>query len=146
MRCHSPFSRTSHQTWTSTWRTTRYSPQGLTIKATTDENIEIVEVSGENATQIAEEADEDYSNIAPLENAEPYDPRKELSHYIIPKFYDKYKDQPLLTDYPVDENAQNEDEKEANCRRIVETLKKFGIGIKKIYCGLFDRPPTGCCR
>ncbi len=103
------------------------------IKATTDENIEIVEVSGENATQIAEEADEDYSDIAPLENAEPYDPRKELSHYIIPKFYDKYKDQPLLTDYPVDENAQNEDEKEANRRRIVETLKKFGIGIKKIY-------------
>lgn len=103
------------------------------IKATTDENIEIVEVSGENTTQIAEEADEDYSNIAPLENAEPYDPRKELSHYIIPKFYDKYKDQPLLTDYPVDENAQNEDEKEANRRRIVETLKKFGIGIKKIY-------------
>ena len=103
------------------------------IKATTDENIEIVEVNGENTTQIAEEADEDYSNIAPLENAEPYDPRKELSHYIIPKFYDKYKDQPLLTDYPVDENAQNEDEKEANRRRIVETLKKFGIGIKKIY-------------
>ena len=103
------------------------------IKATTDENIEIVEVNGENATQIAEEADEDYSDIAPLENAEPYDPRKELSHYIIPKFYDKYKDQPLLTDYPVDENAQNEDEKEANRRRIVETLKKFGIGIKKIY-------------
>lgn len=103
------------------------------IKATTDENIEIVEVSGENTTQIAEEADEDYSDIAPLENAEPYDPRKELSHYIIPKFYDKYKDQPLLTDYPVDENAQNEDEKEANRRRIVETLKKFGIGIKKIY-------------
>lgn len=103
------------------------------IKATTDENIEIVEVNGENTTQIAEEADEDYSDIAPLENAEPYDPRKELSHYIIPKFYDKYKDQPLLTDYPVDENAQNEDEKEANRRRIVETLKKFGIGIKKIY-------------
>ena len=103
------------------------------IKATPDENIEIVEVSGENTTQIAEEADEDYSDIAPLENAEPYDPRKELSHYIIPKFYDKYKDQPLLTDYPVDENAQNEDEKEANRRRIVETLKKFGIGIKKIY-------------
>ena len=103
------------------------------IKATTDENIEIVEINGENTTQIAEEADEDYSNIAPLENAEPYDPRKELSHYIIPKFYDKYKDQPLLTDYPVDENAQNEDEKEANRRRIVETLKKFGIGIKKIY-------------
>ena len=103
------------------------------IKATTDENIEIVEVNGENTTQIAEEADEDYSNIALLENAEPYDPRKELSHYIIPKFYDKYKDQPLLTDYPVDENAQNEDEKEANRRRIVETLKKFGIGIKKIY-------------
>lgn len=103
------------------------------IKATTDENIEIVEVNGENTMQIAEEADEDYSNIAPLENAEPYDPRKELSHYIIPKFYDKYKDQPLLTDYPVDENAQNEDEKEANRRRIVETLKKFGIGIKKIY-------------
>lgn len=103
------------------------------IKATTDENIEIVEVNGENATQIAEEADEDYSDIAPLENAEPYDPRKELSHYIIPKFYDKYKDQPLLTDYPIDENAQNEDEKEANRRRIVETLKKFGIGIKKIY-------------
>ena len=103
------------------------------IKATTDENIEIVEVNGENTMQIAEEADEDYSDIAPLENAEPYDPRKELSHYIIPKFYDKYKDQPLLTDYPVDENAQNEDEKEANRRRIVETLKKFGIGIKKIY-------------
>ena len=103
------------------------------IKVTTDENIEIVEINGENTTQIAEEADEDYSNIAPLENAEPYDPRKELSHYIIPKFYDKYKDQPLLTDYPVDENAQNEDEKEANRRRIVETLKKFGIGIKKIY-------------
>ena len=103
------------------------------IKATTDENIEIVEVNGENTMQIAEEADEDYSDIAPLENAEPYDPRKELSHYIIPKFYDKYKDQPLLTEYPVDENAQNEDEKEANRRRIVETLKKFGIGIKKIY-------------
>lgn len=63
---------------------------------------------------------------------EPYDPRRDLSTYVIPKYTDSYKNQPLLKQYPEPEEDSEED-KTSNRRRIVDTLKQFGIGVKKIY-------------
>ncbi|MDR3327627.1 MAG: DNA translocase FtsK [Prevotellaceae bacterium] len=59
-------------------------------------------------------------------DTEPYDPKRDLSHYQYPTIR-------LLKDYPQPENAQSDEEKAANRTRIVSTLQKFGIGIKKIY-------------
>ena len=109
------------------------------IEATNDNSPLFVEVTTDdedNAINTSEsisddnEADDDENLFV---ESEPYDPRKDLSQYVIPKYSDKYKDKPLLTDYPVSENLQNDEEKAANRKKIVETLLKFGIGIKRIY-------------
>lgn len=85
--------------------------------------------SPDNEDDIIEIADEQ----PVLVDSEPYDPRRDLSQYVIPKFYDRYKDKPLLTDYPTADVSQSDEEKVANRKKIVDTLQKFGIGIKKIY-------------
>lgn len=84
-----------------------------------EDNIDIVEIADEHTS--------------PLANSEPYDPRGDLSQYVIPKFYDRYKDKPLLTDYPTTDISQSDEDKMASRKKIVDTLQKFGIGIKKIY-------------
>lgn len=58
-------------------------------------------------------------------NLEPYDPTLDLSHY-------KYPTLDLLKQYPAPTNVLSKEEQEANQRRIITTLKHFGIGVKKI--------------
>ncbi|KGN79116.1 cell division protein FtsK [Porphyromonadaceae bacterium COT-184 OH4590] len=102
------------------------------VEINTDEGQLIIEELGDSddgAIVIIEDEENQHGIV----DTEPYNPRKDLSQYMIPRFYDKYKDKPLLTDYPVSDNSQNEEEKAANRKKIVETLQKFGIGIKKIY-------------
>ncbi len=103
------------------------------VEIKTDNSPLIIEDFGDSdngAIVIVEDEEDQPQGVV---DSEPYDPRKDLSQYTIPKFYDKYKDKPLLIDYPVNENSQNEEEKASNRKKIVETLQKFGISIKKIY-------------
>ena len=57
---------------------------------------------------------------------QPYDPTLDLSSY-------KYPTIDLLKDYPAPLTSISKEEQEANQRRIITTLKHFGIGVKKIY-------------
>ena len=100
----------------------------LFVEVTTDDEDNAINTS--DSISDDSEADDDENLFV---ESESYDPRKDLSQYVIPKYSDKYKDKPLLTDYPVSENLQNDEEKAANRKKIVETLLKFGIGIKRIY-------------
>ena len=68
-----------------------------------------------------------------LEKLGPYDPRKDLSQYRIPLYTDTYRGDALLKDYPSTQTPLSDEDKSVNRRRIVETLQKFGIAIKKIY-------------
>jgi S-DNA-T family DNA segregation ATPase FtsK/SpoIIIE len=61
-----------------------------------------------------------------VENLPPYEPQKDLSNY-------KFPDISLLKKYEQQDNTATDAEKTSNRKRIVETLQKFGIGIKKIY-------------
>ncbi len=97
------------------------------IKPAEDEKNNIIQETTEESNIIKEITPNDQENQA------PYDPRKDLSQYQIPRYYDKYNDKALLTEYPVSANKLTEEEKASNRKRIVETLLKFGIGIKKIY-------------
>ncbi len=103
------------------------------VPATDDISVdEDFEVDDEGDLPVdGDEADEDdeFSEVF----IEPYDPRRDLSTYVIPSYTDTYKSQPLLKQYPEPDEPQSEDDKTSNRRRIVDTLKQFGIGVKKIY-------------
>jgi S-DNA-T family DNA segregation ATPase FtsK/SpoIIIE len=60
------------------------------------------------------------------ENLEPYDPTLDLSAY-------KYPTLDLLKQYPEDGHKITVEEQEANQKRILTTLKNYGIGVKKIF-------------
>jgi S-DNA-T family DNA segregation ATPase FtsK/SpoIIIE len=93
----------------------------------TEENDDI-DTNNEGEIEIVEneEGMEENQTKEDTIDTEPYDPKKDLSHYQYPTLR-------LLKDYLQPENAQSDEEKAANRTRIVSTLQKFGIGIKKIY-------------
>ena len=57
---------------------------------------------------------------------QPYDPTLDLSKYKAPGIE-------LLKDYPAPPNTLTREEQQANQNRIIQTLKHFGIGVKKIF-------------
>ncbi|MDR0830608.1 MAG: DNA translocase FtsK [Prevotellaceae bacterium] len=67
---------------------------------------------------------EEKKTVENVENLPPYDPRADLSHYQFPEIS-------LLKQYPT-QNIAEEDKTERE-KKIVETLKTFGIGIKQIF-------------
>ncbi len=79
----------------------------------------------------AEDADDKSKAVVPAveeqHHLEPYDPRKELSHY-------KFPDIDLLNDYPAKETVEEllKSELLENKKRIESTLKSFNIPIKRI--------------
>ncbi|MDR1543639.1 MAG: DNA translocase FtsK [Prevotellaceae bacterium] len=93
------------------------------------ENIEIkdeeIEISDEN---IENEQDTEKKTVVKtaeyVENLPPYNPRKDLSNYKFPEIS-------LLKQYPAQATA--EEDKTEREKKIVETLKTFGIGIKQIF-------------
>ena len=99
------------------------------------ETIETIEID-ENKDDFIIEDDkivEDIENFEDVKktpedvaNLPPYEPRKDLSDYKFPTIT-------LLKEYPQTENNATDAEKQSNRTRIVTTLQKFGIGIKKIY-------------
>jgi S-DNA-T family DNA segregation ATPase FtsK/SpoIIIE len=105
-----------------------------TIDSNKDEiEIEIIDTDEENIdNEPVNEENTEPKTIEDISRLLPYDPRADLSHYVIPKYNDKYKDKDLLKDYPIQASTLTEAEKASNRRRIVEALQKFGIGIKKI--------------
>ena len=85
-----------------------------------EENNEDIEEPGDKSEAVETAAEEHH-------NLEPYDPRKELSHY-------KFPDIDLLNDYPAKEAVEEllKGELLENKKRIESTLKSFNIPIKRI--------------
>lgn len=85
-----------------------------------EENNEDIEEPGDKSEAVEAAAEEHH-------NLEPYDPRKELSHY-------KFPDIDLLNDYPAKEAVEEllKGELLENKKRIESTLKSFNIPIKRI--------------
>lgn len=88
------------------------------VQVDDDASIEI-----EIESTVAEnEVIDDYS----VENLGLYDPTLELSDY-------KYPTLNLLKEYPQTQTFVNKDEQDANQKRIITTLRHYGIGIKRIF-------------
>ena len=88
------------------------------VQVDDDASIEI-----EIESTVAEnEVIDDYS----VENLGLYDPTLELSDY-------KYPTLNLLKEYPQTQTFVNKEEQDANQKRIITTLRHYGIGIKRIF-------------
>ena len=97
-----------------------------TAKIDKDDDYVIEVVEKDNASEIIEKIDNADKTAEYIASLEPYEPRKDLSNYKFPTIS-------LLKEYPIQENNATDEEKQSNRMRIVTTLQKFGIGIKKIY-------------